>query len=41
MQKIVVGTTPKIRWKFSNVDVSDIVIATMTGRRELNGHLVY
>lgn len=30
MKKIVVGTTPKIRWKFSNVDVSDIVTATMT-----------
>lgn len=33
MKKIVVGTTPKIRWKFSNVDVSDIVTATMTVMR--------
>ena len=33
MKKIVVGTTPKIRWKFSNVDVSDIVTATMTIKR--------
>ena len=33
MKKIVVGTTPKIRWKFSNVNVSDIVIATMTVKK--------
>ena len=33
MKKIVVGTTPKIRWKFSNVNVSDIVIATMTFKK--------
>lgn len=30
MQKIVVGTTPKIRWHFSKVSVSDIVTATTT-----------
>lgn len=30
MKKIVVGTTPKIMWKFSEVDVSNIVTATMT-----------
>ena len=30
MKKIVVGTTPKIMWKFSEVDVSNIVKATMT-----------
>ena len=33
MIKIVVGTTPKIRWKFSKVDVSDIITATMTIKR--------
>lgn len=33
MQKIVVGTTPKIRWHFSKVKVSDIVTATMTIKR--------
>lgn len=33
MQKIVVGTTPKIRWHFSKNNVSDIVTATMTIKR--------
>lgn len=33
MNKIVVGTTPKIRWRFSKISVSDIVKATMTIKR--------
>lgn len=33
MIKIVVGTTPKMRWRFSKVKVSDIVTATMTIKR--------
>ena len=33
MQKIAVGTTPKIRWHFSKINVSDIVTATMTIKR--------